>query len=155
MSEGLRLSRNAYDWLGDGVFFQDGQGRAHSWALERWPDAAVIEASIDLDNCMDLLDPQWFAQISESYDAVVSAYAADGRPLPRQHGLVHGLDRVVINYACDVLGRSGLHVSSVRGAFQEGRPAFPGSALDTLSHVQIAVRDLAAIRSLDVRYLGC
>lgn len=155
MLEGFKLSRNRYDWLGDGVyFFQDGHARARTWAQERWPDAAVTEVGIELEDCLDLLDPAWFEVISNAFDAVVAAYAARGQPLPRQHGLVHGMDRVVINYACTLLEQEGMRVASVRGAFQEGRPAFPGSALTCLAHVQIAVRDLTALSSLQVHNLG-
>lgn len=154
-NSGFRPSQNPYDWLGDGVyFFQDGKARAQSWATARWPAAAVIEAQIDLNDCLDLLDPAWFEVLSDAYDAIVALYASRGEALPRQRGLVHGMDRVVINYACEVLDQAGTHVTTVRGAFQEGRPAFPGSALATLAHIQVAVRDLTAIRSLDVKYLG-
>ena len=54
----FQLSRNDYDWLGDGVyFFQDGLLRAWQWARERHGDeAAVIGAEIRLVDCMDLLD---------------------------------------------------------------------------------------------------
>lgn len=152
---GFQPSRNPYDWLGDGVyFFQDGEARARSWASERWPHAAVVEAQINLDSCLDLLDPAWFQILSEAYDVVVASYASRGEALPRQQGLVHGMDRIVINYACAVLDDAGTHVTTVRGAFQEGRPAFPGSALATHAHVQVAVRDLTAIESFEIKYLG-
>lgn len=57
----------------------------------------------------------------------------------------HRLDRNVLNYLADGLERKGLVVRSMRAAFPEGEPLFPGSALLSRAHVQIAVRDLSAI----------
>jgi hypothetical protein len=51
----------------------------------------------------------------------------------------------VINRTVKLLGREGIRVRSVRSAFIEGEPLFPGSALWSRAHVQIAVRDAAAI----------
>ncbi len=59
------------------------------------------------------------------------------------------MDRLVINMAADALAQSGQPVRSVRGVFQEGRPAFPGSALYDQAHIQIAVRDSSVVS--DVR----
>jgi hypothetical protein len=45
----------------------------------------------------------------------------------------------------------GILFQTVRGAFEEGRPLFPGSAIRTQSHIQIAVRDVQCIRIHDER----
>ncbi len=151
--EGFKPSSNTFDWLGDGVyFFQEGRSRAQDWALkvagsEEW---AVIEAEIDLTDCMDLLERSWSELLSEARDAIVSQHRRAGLRLPKQDGLAHGMDRLVINYAVGVLESRGHRVASVRAAFQEGEPAFPGSALFSMSHVQIAVRDQSVIRVVNV-----
>ena len=51
LANGFDLSRNEYDWLGEGVyFFQDAPQRALDWARERFGrEAAVVMAMIDLD----------------------------------------------------------------------------------------------------------
>ena len=141
--EGFRLSRNDYDWLGDGVyFFQDGLLRAWQWARERHgDDAAVIGADIRLVDCMDLLDVGWNEILSNAHDEYISLLEKIGRAAPIQTEGVHSLDRDVINYAVDMLARRGARVACVRAAFQEGRPVYPDSAFYNLSHVQIAVRE--------------
>lgn len=141
--EGFKLSRNDYDWLGDGVyFFQDGLLRAWQWARERHgDDVAVIGADIRLVDCMDLLDVGWTGILSNAYDEYSSLLEKIGRAAPRQTGGAHSLDRDVINYAVDMLARNGIRVACVRAAFREGQPIYPGSAFHDRSHVQIAVRE--------------
>ncbi|OKH21752.1 hypothetical protein NIES593_15125 [Hydrococcus rivularis NIES-593] len=62
LSDGFRHSDNDYDWLGTGVyFFQDAPLRAMQWATEQHPNnPAVICSLIRLENCIDLLDINWF-----------------------------------------------------------------------------------------------
>lgn len=148
--ESLRPSRSRWDWLGDGVyFFQDSAERAWKWARERHAvEASVIRARIDLDGCLDLLQPRWFGVLEGLHDRVLSQLDVAGLTPPAQRGLAHGMDRLVINYAVGALAGKGLHIRSVRAAFAEGEPAFPGSALFSLSHVQVAVRDPAVLSEL-------
>jgi hypothetical protein len=147
LSSGFQVSRNDYDWLGDGAyFFQDAPARALEWARQRHgADAAVLGAEIDLDDCIDLLDIKWHGVISRDYMRYRAMLSEIGAPLPRQTRGAHRLDRSVLNYVVDELMKKGLHVSSVRAAFPEGKLLFPGSALATRSHVQIAVRDPQAV----------
>ncbi len=141
--DGFRLSRNDYDWLGDGVyFFQDGLLRAWQWARERHgDDAAVIGAEIRLVDCMDLLDVGNYEVLSNAFDEYVGLLGRAGRAVPTQSEGAHPLDRDVINYAVDMLARRGVRITCVRATFQEGRPVYQGSAFYNLSHVQIAVRE--------------
>ncbi|HEX2058980.1 MAG TPA: hypothetical protein VHI71_11505 [Actinomycetota bacterium] len=66
----------------------------------------------------------------------------------------HRLDREVINYVVAVLADNGIVVRSVREAFSEGAPVFPGSALTRLAHVQVAVRDLSMISDVAINTKG-
>ncbi|ESY21400.1 hypothetical protein [Mesorhizobium sp. LNJC394B00] len=146
--DGFHPSSKPEDWLGDGVyFFQDAPQRAREWAISRYnDDAAVVEASIDLTNFLDLLDIEWTNWLAEVHDQYVAKLKAEGTALPTQKGGAHRLDRAVLNYAVDVLKASGIEIAGIRGAFTEGSAIFPNSALFNRSHVQIAVRDLAAIK---------
>lgn len=150
LASGFAISRNEYDWLGDGAyFFQDARQRALEWARTRFGRAsAVLGAEIDLTGCMDLLDVGWQEFIQVSYEGVVSQLRERSLPLPRQTAGAHRLDRHVLNHAIGVLGEHGVPVRSVRAAFIEGTPLFPGSALWSRAHVQIAVRDTSAILSV-------
>ena len=59
----LNVSTNAYDWLGEGIYFwEHGPQRAYDWAVEqarrqgvRVKKPSVLAARIDLGVCLDLL----------------------------------------------------------------------------------------------------
>jgi hypothetical protein len=91
------------------------------------------------------LDINWAKPLHEAYDSFLSKLKEAGLPLPRQTRGAHRLDREVINYMVGVLGTRGIRVRAVGGAFSEGEPAFPGSAIFDRAHVQVVVRDLSII----------
>lgn len=143
LKEGFRISRNSYDWLGDGVyFFQEAPQRAWDWALQFHPDApAVVAAEIRIVDCIDLLDTGWASFMNEAYNSYLRLVNLAGEEIPEQAGGNHRLDREVMNYAVGVLGNRGTRVACARSAFAEGHPVYPNSAILDQSHVQIAVRD--------------
>ncbi len=148
----MRLSANEGDWLGDGIYFwQDGPNRAQEWAKGHHADApAVLHAQIELSNCFDLVDLAgndniWLGQLKRAYEAIEALYTGLNRPMPTQSDGNHKLDRAVINQAVTSIVNDGTAVWSTRGAFREGIPVYPGSAIYHLSHIQIAVRDAQCI----------
>lgn len=155
LKEGFATSINRYDWLGDGTyFFQEVEGFAHSGLVTAWfwarrqhgDQAAVVRATIELVDCLDLLDHGWASRLRSVHDALAERAKRMGRELPRQAGGNHGLDRLLINYLAAVLGDARQPMRSVRACFGEDeRAAFPGSSLFDLTHVQIAVRDASVI----------
>lgn len=150
LERGFVASANEYDWLGDGTyFFQDAPLRAYEWALRLHDEPRVLACVITLDGCMDLLDIGWFAFLNEAFDGYLARCKRLGIELPTQTRGAHRLDRAVINYAVDLLAADGFPIRAVRGAFAEGRSAFPQSALLDRSHVQIAARDPTVI--LDIQ----
>jgi hypothetical protein len=124
LSSGFEISRNDYDWLGDGAyFFQDAQPRALQWARERFgAEGVVIGAEIDLEGCLDLLDAQSHALVRDSHADLVRRLHLAGVPLPRQTRGAHRLDRAVINHAAGLLQSRGFTVRTVRAAFIEDEP---------------------------------
>lgn len=58
-------------------------------------------------------------------------------------------DCAVINWYCERAAQEGLQVRSVRAIFEEGDPIFEASAIRTLSHVQIAVREPSVILEME------
>ncbi len=147
LESGFEISRNVWDWLGDGVyFFQDAPVRAWEWARSRYgTEAAVVGSIIRLESCMDLLDIGWSRVLGDSYDSFLRMLKEAGLPLPVQTRGAHRLDRTVVNYVVGVLREQGVEIRAVRGAFSEGEPVFPTSALFDRAHVQVAVRDLSLI----------
>jgi len=159
----LRPSENDYDWLGRGIYFwEHGPQRAFEWTQNklkskgRLKDAAVIGAVINLGNCFDLLDTHNTALLAESHEFLHEMHnLIDDTPMPKNQSpegkdspdyALRYLDCAVINWAVnmreDEMKRT---INTVRGVFQEGEPAFPGSKIMSKSHIQIAVRTPEAI----------
>ncbi len=164
--EELTPSSNDYDWLGAGIYFwEHGLARAQQFAEEKrergeLEDPVVIGAYVQLGRCLDLTDT-WATRLARNYDDLSGTLAAAGKLLPVNHSpgatgerLLRRLDCAVINWCVawqeDEARASGLghRFDTVRGAFEEGPPAFPGAAVRQKSHVQIAVRSPTCILGL-------
>ncbi len=134
-----RPSENESDWLGHGIYFwEHSPERARRWA---GADGIVIGAVIQLGNCLDLTDLRCTELLVPSYAAVEKTYRERGLQLPQNSGRElknRKLDCLVINNLDTTI--SG-QAQTVRGAFEEGAEAFPGAALKTETHLQVAVRD--------------
>lgn len=143
-------SQNVYDWLGEGVYFwEHSPARALRWAIDRFADhAAVLGALIQLGSCFDLLDEVNASLLAASYPEFAEYFAAAGEQLPVNKGAdkkLRELDCAVINNCLGRLALRGLSFDTVRGAFLEGPPIFPGTTISAETHVQIAVRNVDCI----------
>ena len=142
------LSDNRYDWLGRGLYFWEyGPQRAADWALRRFPtNAAMLEAEIDLGSCLNLLDAEHFDALASVFDTVRQDRTSAGDLLPEntERGR-HELDRMIVELYCTLAAGLEDPFQTVRGAFPEGRPVFPGSKILSRTHVQLAVRDLTCV----------
>jgi hypothetical protein len=145
-------SDQQFEWLGSGFYlWQDSPWRAREWAeAHHGEDAAVVAVRVELDGCLDLLNPEWQRELRRADRTFVAECLADGRPVPvnRDSGY-RARDCATINWFCDRAAEAGLVVRSVRAVFEERDPIFEASAIRTQSHVQIAVRDLTAILELE------
>ena len=152
----LKPSNNDFDWLGTGIYFWEwGLHRAWSFADEqkvrrKVQNPSVLGAVINLGACFDLTDTRFTRDLAAAFPVWSKALRRAGLPLPRND---HGKDRVLRRLDCAVIDwflselqkQTGTTYDTVRGAFTEGGPLFPGSGLQTLTHVQIAVRNPACI----------
>jgi hypothetical protein len=156
----LTASVNDYDWLGHGIYFwEHGPERALDWAREqsgrsKLSEPVALGAHIHLGKCFDLLDIRYTKVLNESYEDFERAMKLSGKEVPTNQSLHAGdsdrllrrLDCAMINWTLERMERAGLgRWDTVRGVFQEGGPAFPGSSVLTKSHIQIAVRNPACI----------
>lgn len=157
----LRASDNTYDWLGRGIYFwEHGVDRAWEFALEqkarnKVQDPFVVGAFIHLGRCLDLTDTAATRRVAGWYGDLMAAMDAAQTPLPINKPGPGAADDLLLRYLdCAVLnlGLQNMDESegrtfyqSVRGVFVEGGPAYPGSGIQTKTHVQIAVRDPAVI----------
>jgi len=77
------VSENDWDWLGHGVYFWEGEVRAHEWATQRFgKEAAVIQAKINLGLCLDLCDSGYWDIVRGAYERLKDSFEKQGKPLP-------------------------------------------------------------------------
>jgi hypothetical protein len=145
-------STNDWDWLGHGIYFwEHALERALRWGREKFPPPAVpgvLGAVIQLGDCFDLLDERITAILAESYRVLEQLYKDEGRSLPKNRGRDwkrRELDCLVINDGLGHLKDRGIEYDTVRGAFLEGDPVYPGAGFSREAHIQIAVRNPACI----------
>lgn len=148
----FNLSRKQYDWLGGGFyFFEYAPHRAWQWAQivaeQRGGIPAVIEATIQLGRCVNLLDTAHMDGLPEVYAALREKRQQAGLSVPRNTDRgAHFLDRDVVNLYCALAEQeNSTPYQTVRGCFPEGEPVYAGSKILRRTHVQIAVRDAACI----------
>jgi hypothetical protein len=136
-------STNEYDWLGHGIYFwESAPERARTWARK----GGVVGAIITLGQCLDLTEVSNADLLTDAYAAYAARRRRHHRPMPINTGKRRDLDCAVINYLVKEHRRStGVNIQSVRAAFLEGSPVFPGSAILRETHIQLAVRDPSCI----------
>ncbi len=161
----LHPSRNKYDWLGEGIYFwENSPARAMTYArfLKGHPRRggpkikapAVIGAAIDLGYCLNLLDAKFLQVVKDGYEGLREAFEKAEMPLPQNTRagpnndlLLRDLDCAVINFVHQARSDAGLRpFDTVRAAFIEGAPLYPGSGFSSLNHIQICVRDIKQIK---------
>ncbi len=151
--DALAASWNNYDWLGSGVYFwEHGPVRALEFAVSesrrdsrKISKPTAIGAYIFLGNCFDLLDTRYTSILEEVYQPFVRSLRQQKLPIPKNEKrrsdgtkLLHRRDRAVIEFA---MGLMDMKFDTVRGAFWEGPPVYPGAEIRKQSHIQIAVRN--------------
>ena len=157
----LEPSRKDYDWLGHGIYFWEGNhARARTWAQERQTQGKiktpfVVGAIIDLRHCLDLFDLQSMREVEAAHAGLKRALRQAGQPLPRNKGgtpdkAARYLDCKVMNFLHqsrdEDRGDPLLKFDSVRGAFLEGKPIYPGAGFRRETHIQICVRSTDCIK---------
>lgn len=156
--EHLRPSEKKYDWLGHGIYFWEGNvARAWEWAHDRQLEGKikkpfVLGAIIDLRHCLDLFDRSAATELAKSYKSLKKQSVLTEMPLPKNSGktpdkLGRNLDCAVVNHLHSIRKDAGLEsYDSVRGAFLEGGPTYPGAKFKSHTHIQICVRQTQCIK---------
>jgi hypothetical protein len=150
---GWQPSANDWDWLGHGInFWEHSPDRALRWAKEKHiPNGVtpgVIGALVQLGRSFDLLDEAITSLLAQGYARLHQAYTAAESSLPQNDGKDakrRRLDCLVINDHLRQLRLQGIEYDTVRAAFLEGEPAYPGAGFSREAHIQIAVRNPACI----------
>ncbi len=141
----FKPSVNDYDWLGHGIYFWEGSAdHAIQWAVGRHgKSAAVVQATIRLGHCLDLLDTKYVPLLQTARRELEADCKSREVQVPVNLGDSHDLDCAIVEWVCT----HHLEAETVRAAFRQGPALFPGSMFQDLTHIQIAVRDPSAIRS--------
>lgn len=160
----IHFKINPYDWLGNGMYFWENDlSRAQQWAEQKYKrgeikQPGVLGAVIDLGHCCDFLSLKHTKHLSKYYQLMSKAIAIlpeneDVKSDPHKDKLLRKLDCSVIEFMHDTMqdehrveletyGHSNTKLyDSVRSAFLEGAPIFPGAGLKMKSHIQICVRN--------------
>ncbi|WP_332852789.1 hypothetical protein [Duganella sp. S19_KUP01_CR8] len=165
----LTVSENDYDWLGHGIYFWEYSPlRAEQFVREKFKwqgrkeKVAVVGAIIDPGLCLNLLDARGLSYLEVGYDALLTARGGveflpkngEGKEL-----WMRKLDCAVINTVHELRAVTRTvewqeanpeiaplqSYDTVRGAFWEGGPIYPGARIERKNHVQICVRNSASI----------
>jgi hypothetical protein len=159
--EHVAISKNRYDWLGEGAYFwENSPERAREWAefLRKHPphprgritEPFVIGAVIDLGNCLDLADATSLQIVRAGYDEFHRTNVLAGAELPVNEPahsddidlVKRHLDCAVVNFVHLLREREGLVAfDTVRGVFTEGGELYPGARIMAKTHVQVCVRN--------------
>jgi hypothetical protein len=156
LGDPFKPSENDYDWLGNGIYFWEyGSDRALQFAREqmargRAREPVHVGALIQLGNCFDLLDTRFTRNLLIGYESWVETSRAEGLSLPQNAGpapdhKLRYLDRAVLNWYLGLCEREGRRYDTVRCAFFEGRPVYPGAGIFEQTHIQLAIRNPSCI----------
>jgi hypothetical protein len=156
----LEHSKNDYDWLGRGTYFWEyAPDRALEWAKHskkingKIDKPSVIGAYINLGNCFDLLDIRNTIALQNLFPRFCEFCKKSGKAIPENKAarkdtsdelVLRYLDCAMINWYIDLAAKV-TPFQTVRCAFVEGEPAFPGSKIRLKTHVEIAVIDKSCI----------
>lgn len=160
----LLPSENDYDWLGHGIYFwENSLVRAQQWAKKQSQrkDTSVkkpfaIGATIDLGNCLDLLDQQWLDYVGDAYTYMIEDLRSENKEIPENlpwnrddiDFKSRKLDCAVILYAIQLAKEQGQPFDSVRAAFWEGENLYPNAGFKQHNHIQISIINPECIRGI-------
>ena len=152
----LQHSRNDYDWLGHGVYFwENAPWRAWQFACEQQKRGVVktpfvIGAVLDLGNCVNLLDIRHHQTLKNTYEIYKNMFPDELGQIANKGGkdkLLRYLDCVVFLALHSILEHTNEPpADSIRCAFEEGVPSFPGSGILDKTHIQICVRNPSCVK---------
>lgn len=162
-SEFLRPSTNRYDWLGAGIYFwQNNYERAYDFACQqarmgKVKEPAVIGAVINLERCLDLIDKSSIDVLRSAWQSTIATLGHQSLPgninpvsdPQSEDKVLRFLDSVVLESVHSRMVETKKQpYDTVRCAFIEGQPIYPGASFMDKSHIQICVRNPNCIKGL-------
>lgn len=104
-------------------------------AIENWRPSANEDESIT-------------TILAGSFLGLAESFEVEGRMLPTNKGRenkLRALDCLVVNECLSRLATQGRHYDTVRAAFWEGEPIYPGAGFSREAHIQLVVRNPACL----------
>jgi hypothetical protein len=147
----LKASNNIWDWLGEGVYFwEQNPARALEYAIEssnrkqfnKIPIITpfVIGAIIELGNCLNLIEPESLTILKEAYEGLHGIMKEAGKLIPKNERDNRKLDSAVFKHLhASRKGSSAMPFDTIRCAFNEGEPIYPGANFTARLHMEICV----------------
>ena len=154
----LKPSEKAYDWLGNGIYFWEGNpARALLWAEHRQAEGKiaapfVLGAIIDLRRCLDLFDHAGLREVKTAHSELKRLFRLTGKQLPTNVGNTpdkagRKLDCMVMNFLHKYrAAREEPEYNSIRGPFLEGKRLYPHAGFRSENHIQLCVRTTDCIK---------
>jgi hypothetical protein len=153
----LKPSENSWDWLGHGIYFwEQNPRRALEYAIEAAMKKQffagdiktpfIIGAFIQLGNCLNLIEGNSIKVLEDTYSNLEKMYKGYGKPLPQNHGANRKLDCTVFNHLHKSRNPgSDQPYDTIRCAFAEGNPLYPGANFTSRLHTEICVLNSSMI----------
>jgi hypothetical protein len=154
----LLPSNNDWDWLGGGIYFwEQDPKRALDYAVEvakgqqfnkgQIKTPFVLGATIELGNCLNLVESQSLSILEEAYNGLVKLYGELGKKLPTNKDSNRRLDCAVLRYVHQSRKEGNLQAyDTIRSAFDEGDKVYEGASFTSRHHIQVCVINPALIK---------
>lgn len=132
-------------------FWEQNPGRALEYAIDsaggiqknktRIKTPFVIGAVIELGNTLNLLDSGCVQILDRAYKSLEELVKASCLKMPVNSGANRKLDCDVIMQIHEINRMEGMKpFETVRSAFMEGKPVYPGSNFTDKLHIEVCVR---------------
>jgi hypothetical protein len=154
----LNPSKNAWDWLGEGIYFWEHNpfrsleygeenARGIQFNRKRIETPFVLGAIIELKRCLNLQESESLALLTKMYNSMENYYRQANKPLPVNKGANRQLDCTVLQHLRASSEQDpSLRFDTIRCAFAEGDPIYPGTTITTRHHIQLCVLNPACIK---------
>ncbi|MDE5886079.1 MAG: hypothetical protein K2H46_00665 [Muribaculaceae bacterium] len=148
-------SRNAYDWLGSGIYFWENDStRAWEFAKQKYENPCVIGAVLNLEYCLDLSTRNgidrvrfaWEHLVRPNYELGLLKSNKPGRKGENGELMLRFLDCYVIESLHKMNKDFGWEeFDSVRAPFWEGEEIYPTAGFFNKNHIQLCIRNTDCI----------